>query len=46
MRANAGGIDIGATEVFVAVPADRDSGDGIDQRVLDTAVSNPGSTWN
>src|SRR5262245_64420965 len=25
MRANAGGIDIGATEVFVAVPADRDS---------------------
>lgn len=25
MRANAGGIDIGATEIFVAVPADRDS---------------------
>jgi transposase len=25
MRPNAGGIDIGATEVFVAVPADRDS---------------------
>ena len=24
MRANAGGIDIGATEIFVAVPADRD----------------------
>src|SRR2546428_10497607 len=23
MRANAGGIDIGATEIFVAVPADR-----------------------
>ena len=25
MRPNAGGIDIGATEVFVAVPADRDT---------------------
>lgn len=25
MRPNAGGIDIGATEIFVAVPADRDS---------------------
>src|SRR5437870_6135756 len=25
MRANAGGIDIGATEIFVAVPADRDT---------------------
>jgi transposase len=25
MRANAAGIDIGATEIFVAVPADRDS---------------------
>jgi transposase len=25
MRANAGGIDIGATEIFVAVPADRDN---------------------
>jgi transposase len=25
MRANAGGIDIGATQTFVAVPADRDS---------------------
>jgi transposase len=24
MRPNAGGIDIGATEIFVAVPADRD----------------------
>lgn len=24
MRANAGGIDVGATEIFVAVPADRD----------------------
>jgi transposase len=25
MRPNAAGIDIGATEIFVAVPADRDS---------------------
>jgi len=25
MRPNAGGIDIGATEIFVAVPADRDT---------------------
>ena len=25
MRPNAGGIDVGATEIFVAVPADRDS---------------------
>jgi len=25
MRANAGGIDVGATEIFVAVPADRDT---------------------
>ena len=25
MRANAGGVDIGATEIFVAVPADRDA---------------------
>jgi transposase len=25
MRANAGGIDIGATEIFVAIPADRDT---------------------
>jgi transposase len=25
MRLNAGGIDVGATEIFVAVPADRDS---------------------
>ena len=25
MRRNAGGIDVGATEIFVAVPADRDS---------------------
>ena len=28
MRPNAGGIDIGATEIFVAVPADRDMGNG------------------
>ena len=28
MRPNAGGIDIGATEIVVAVPADRDMGDG------------------
>src|SRR5436309_16132288 len=25
MRPNAGGIDVGATEIFVAVPADRDT---------------------
>ena len=25
MRPNAGGVDIGATEIFVAVPADRDT---------------------
>src|SRR5438132_13788274 len=25
MRPNAGGIDLGATEIFVGVPADRDS---------------------
>ena len=72
MRPNAGGIDIGATEIFVAVPADRDTdsvrsfptftqdlhalgrlaaamprryrGHGIHRRLLDTAVSDPGSS--
>ena len=70
MRPDAAGIDIGATEIFVAVPPDRtpasvrsfptftqelvpagglaegvwgqDGGDGVDGRVLDSAVSDPG----
>lgn len=70
MRPDAAGIDIGATEIFVAVPADRaaenvrsfptftqdfvclgglaqamqhhHSGDGIDWRVLDSALPDSG----
>jgi len=73
LHPDAAGIDIGASEVFVAVPADRDpepvrsfatftkdlnaladwlqklpcsfGSDGVDQRLLDTAVPDSGGTW-
>jgi hypothetical protein len=43
LRADAAGIDIGAEEIFVAVPADRDSQPGLSKRVaVDVGSIPPG----